>query len=180
MSATIGLFYGSTNGAGAAVAERIKVLIEQTGLATVDLHDVAYTDLKEMERYPYLILGASTWNIGHLQDDWEYKFDQLDEVDLTGKMVALYGMGDQYGYPDSYVDAVGILSEKVIERGAEPAGFMPVDESYEFEYSRAVIDGVFVGLALDDENQADLTEQRLQTWVQIVLEDFGLAVPVPA
>ena len=180
MPTTIGLFYGSTNGACAAAAERIQSLINETGLATVALHDVAYTDLKEMEGYSYLILGVSTWNIGHLQDDWEYKFDQLDDIDLTGKPVALYGMGDQYGYPDSYVDAMGILSERIIERGAEPVGFWAVDDGYEFEYSRAVIDGVFVGLALDDENQGDLTEERVQAWVQVVLEDFGLAVPVPA
>ncbi|MBX3050094.1 MAG: flavodoxin [Caldilineaceae bacterium] len=180
MSATIGLFYGSTDGAGATAGELIKTTIEKTGLATVELHDVAYTDLKEMERYSYLILGVSTWNIGLLQDDWEYKFDQLDDIDLTGKLVALYGMGDQYGYPDSYVDAMETLGAKVMERGGEPAGFWLVDDSYEFEYSKAVIDGVFVGLALDDDNQSHLTEERVQMWVEIVLEDFGLMVPVPA
>jgi flavodoxin I len=180
MSATIGLFYGSTNGAGAIVAELIKTLIEKTGQATVDLHDVAHTDLKEMERYRYLILGVSTWNIGHLQDDWADKFDELDDIDLAGKMVALFGMGDQYGYPDSFVDAMDILGTKVMERGGEPAGFQAVDDSYEFEYSRAVIDGVFIGLALDDENQGDLTEQRTREWVEVVLADFGLVVPVPA
>lgn len=180
MSTAIGIFYGSTNGASAAVGEQIKTVIEKTGLATVALHDVARSDLKEMERYSYLILGVSTWNVGLLQDDWEFKFDELDDIDLTGKMVALYGMGDQYGYPDTYVDAMGILSEKVMERGAEPAGFWAVDDSYELEYSKAVTDGVFVGLALDDENQGDLSEQRIQAWVEIVLEDFGLAVPVAA
>ena len=180
MSATIGLFYGSNEGAGAAVAELIEELIEQTGLATVDLHDVAYTDLKELARYNYLILGVSTWNIGQLQDDWEHKFDELNDIDLTGKMVALYGMGDQYGYPDSFVDAMDILGAKVMQQGAEPAGFWLVDESYEFEYSRAVIDGVFIGLALDEDNQNELTRQRTQAWVAVVLEDFGLAVPVPA
>lgn len=180
MSATIGLFYGSTNGDGATAAELIKTKIEKTGLVAVDLRDVAYTDLAEMERYRYLILGISTWNVGLLQDDWEFKFEQLDDIDLTGKLVALYGMGDQYGYPDTYVDAMGILSEKVIERGAEPAGFWAVDDSYELEYSKAVIDGVFVGLALDEDNQSDLSEQRIQAWVEIVLEDFGLAIPVAA
>jgi flavodoxin I len=158
----------------------IKELIEQTGLATVDLHDVGYTNLKEMERYDYLILGVSTWDIGHLQADWAVKFDMLDELDLTGKRVALYGMGDQYGYPDSFVDAMDILWTKIMEQGIEPAGFCVVDESYEFEYSRAVIDGVFIGLALDEDNQSELTRQRTQAWVQVVLEDFGLAIPVPA
>jgi flavodoxin I len=94
-------------------------------------------------------------------------------------MVALYGMGDQYAYPDSFVDAMEILGTKVMQRGAEPAGFWLVDDSYEFEYSRAVIDGVFIGLALDDDNQSELTRQRTQAWVEVVLEDFGLTIPVP-
>jgi flavodoxin I len=179
MPATIGLFYGSTLGNGATVADLIKEVVEKSGLATVDLHDVAYTDLKEMEQYQYLILGASTWNIGHLQDDWELKLDDLDDVDLSGKMVALYGMGDQYGYPDSFVDAIEILGIKVLDRGAEPVGLTVVDDSYEFEYSRAVIDGVFMGLALDEDNQGDLTLGRIEVWVKGVLQEFGLAVPVP-
>ena len=180
MPATIGLFYGSTEGRGAIEAELIKDLIEKSGLATVDLHDVAYTDLMEMEQYQYLILGVSTWNIGHLQDDWAFKFDDLDDVDLTGKKVALYGMGDQYGYPDSYVDAIEILAMKALDCGAEPVGLWVVDDSYEFEYSRAVIDGVFMGLALDEDNQGELTQERTEAWVASVLEEFGLAIPVPA
>ncbi|MCC6167834.1 MAG: flavodoxin [Caldilineaceae bacterium] len=180
MTATIGLFFGSTGGAGAAVADLIKDLIDETGLATVDVHDIAFSDMKDLEKYDYLILGISTWNIGQLQDDWALKFKQLDDIDLSGKPVAIYGMGDQYGYPDSFVDAIGKLSEKVVERGAEPAGFQLVDDSYQFEYSEAVIDGVFVGLALDDDSQSEMTTPRTQAWVATVLEDFKLAVPVPA
>jgi flavodoxin len=93
MTATIGLFFGSTGGAGAAVADLIKELIEETHLATVEIHDVAYSNLKELEAYDYLILGISTWNIGQLQDDWDLKLKQLDDVDLSGKIVAIYGMG---------------------------------------------------------------------------------------
>ncbi len=180
MAATIGLFYGSTEGATAAAAEMIKETIEATGMAQVELHDVAYTDLKAMERYDYLILGASTWDIGQLQADWARKLPELDQVELTGKKVALFGLGDQYGYPDSYVDAMDILGEKVIQRGGELVGFRLVDESYEFEYSRSVIDDVFIGLALDEDNQSDLSRERIQAWVQTVLEEFGLAEPVAA
>lgn len=178
MAATIGIFYGSTEGRGALVAELIKRLIEQSGLATVDLYDIASVEVAQMEKYEYLILGVSTWNIGHLQDDWEFKFSDLEYIDLTGKKVALYGLGDQYGYPDSFVDAIEILAMKVLDCGAEPVGLTLVDDSYEFEYSRAVIDGVFMGLALDEDNQSDLTQGRTEAWVATVLEEFGLAVPV--
>jgi len=179
MSTMIGLFYGSTEGAGAIEAELLKRLIEESSTATVDLYDVAKTDLKKMEEYPYLILGVSTWNIGLLQDDWAFKIDEFDDIDLTGKIVALYGMGDQYGYPDSFVDAIEILAMKALDCGAEVAGMSLVDDSYEFEYSRAVIDGVFMGLALDDGNQGDMTQERSEAWIAGVLEEFGIGTTAP-
>ncbi len=180
MTTTIGLFYGSTEGATAAAAELIKDQIEATGLAKVDLFDVAYTELKTMEGYDTLILGISTWDIGQLQADWAYRFAELDKVNLAGKKAALFGLGDQYGYPDSYLDAMDALGEKVIALGGELVGFNLVDDSYEFEYSLAVIDDVFIGLALDEENQSDLTQKRVRQWVQTLLLELGLAEPVVA
>jgi len=180
MATTFGLFYGSTEGATAVAADVIKEEIEATGLATVDLHDVAYTDLKVMESYDVLILGISTWDIGQMQADWAYKFAQLDKLDLNGKLVAIYGLGDQYAYADSFVDAIKTLSEKVMQQGAIPIGFSMVDDSYEFTYSEAVYKDVFIGLALDAENQDNLTRKRVRAWVQTVLEDVDLLVPQPA
>lgn len=180
MATTFGLFYGSTEGATAAAAAVIKEEIEATGLAAVELHDVAFTDLKVMESYDFLILGISTWDIGQLQADWAYKFAELDKLDLTGKRVAIYGLGDQYAYPDSFVDAINTLSEKVMQRGAIPIGFSMVDDTYEFTFSEAVYKEVFIGLALDAENQDNLTRRRVRAWVQTVLEDIELPVPQPA
>ncbi len=180
MATTFGLFYGSTEGATAVAADVIKEEIEATGQATVELHDVAFTDLKLMETYDYLILGISTWDIGQMQVDWAHRFAELDSLDLSGKRVAIYGLGDQYAYPDSFVDAMKTLSEKMMQRGAVPIGFSLVDDTYEFDYSEAVFDDVFIGLALDAENQDNLTRGRVQAWVQTVLEDIALPVPQPA
>ncbi len=177
MAEKIGLFYGSSTGAGEAVAQIIKDEIERSGVAEVDMAIVSSDNLKVMENYQYLIFGCSTWNIGELQDDWDVKFNELDTVNFQGRKVALYGNGDQYGYSNSFVDAIGIIGNKIAPRGAELVGFWPAEE-FEFEFSVGVFDGVFMGLPLDDDNQPEKTRQRTINWIHWVMEQFGLPMPV--
>ncbi len=108
-----------------------------------------------------------------MQSDWEDFYDELDNIDFTGKKVAYFGSGDQVGYPDTFQDALGILEEKISENGAETVGYWPT-EGYEFSESKAVRDGKFVGLALDEDNQSDLTEERIKSWVTQLKPEFGL------
>lgn len=167
---TIGLFYGSTNGATAAVAERIAAAFVERGVA-VELFDVADYLLETMLDFEHLILGVSTWNTGQLQADWEAVYPELDELDLTGKQVALFGLGDQVGYPDTFLDALFFVADKVRERGATLVGRWPVD-GYTFTQSWAVEEGWFLGLAVDEDNQADLTQGRITAWVEQLLNEF--------
>ena len=107
---------------------------------------------------------------GELQDDWEAFVSHLDAADLSGKTVALYGLGDQKAYPDAFLDALGTLYEHVKRRGANVIGRWPT-HGYTFTHSSAVIDpavadGAFIGLALDEENQPDLTPHRVDKWVK--------------
>ena len=178
MAEKIGLFYGSSTGAGENVAHIIKQIIGSTGVAEVDLAIVSSETVKVMEKYQYLIFGCSTWNIGELQDDWDVKFNELDVVNFNGRKVALYGNGDQYGYSNSFVDAIGIIGKKIAGRGAEIVGFWP-SEGYEYEFSVGAVEGVFMGLPLDDDNQPEKTRQRTVNWVYWVMEQFGLPMPIP-
>ena len=73
----------------------------------------------KMLAYDFLIIGCPTWNIGQLQDDWDNHFLELEAFDLIGKKIAIFGLGDQYGYPESFCDAIGILGRKFIAQGAE-------------------------------------------------------------
>ena len=164
MAEKIGLFYGSSTGAGENAANIIKEEIERTGVATVELAIVSADNLKVMEKYQYLIFGCSTWNIGELQDDWDLKFSELDSVDFSGRKIALFGNGDQYGYSNSFVDAIGMIGNKVAARGGELVGFWPTD-GYEFEFSRGAFEGTFMGLPLDDDNQPERTPQRVLSWI---------------
>ena len=154
----IGLFYGSTLGTAKIVAESIAELLE------VELFDVA-KGIDGIENYDNLILGTNTWGYGDLQDDWESVKKQFEKIDFTGKKVAIYSTGDAQGYPDTFVDAIGILGEIVEKNGGKLIGFSSV-EGYEFNDSKAKRDGKFIGLAIDDNNQSSLTDIRVKNWVE--------------
>ncbi len=169
----IGLFYGSTDGHTALIADRIQQEFAATALATVALFDVAEFYLDEMLPFDQLILGIPTWNTGQLQRDWEAVFEEFDTLDLTGKTVALFGLGDQIGYANTFVDALFFVAEKVKERGAQLVGAWPTI-GYEYTQSWAENAELFIGLVLDEENQPKLTELRIRVWVQQLLVEFGL------
>jgi flavodoxin I len=167
----IGLFYGTQTGNTATLAEQIQQ--EFGGESVVTLHDVADAGVEDLQAYQYLIIGCPTWNIGELQADWEGLYEELDQVSFAGKTLAYFGPGDQVGYAENFQDAMGILEAKFSERGATTVGHWPMD-GYDFNESKAVKNGKFVGLALDEDNQSDLTDQRIKTWVTQLKREFGL------
>lgn len=179
--APIGLFYGSSTCYTEMVAEKIGDALNTSlgdalqGQPQVDIYNVADTPISKMEEYDYLILGIPTWDYGELQEDWENIWDDIDTLNLTGKTVALFGLGDQEGYPDWFLDAMGYLWAKVCNQGAKTVGYWPV-AGFEFKESQALTPDQqhFVGLAIDDENQFDLTDERIKQWCQQVLSEFDL------
>lgn len=66
-----------------------------------------------------------------------------------------------------------MLSEKISELGGTTVGYWSTD-GYEFTDSKALRDGKFVGLALDEANQSDLTQERIKAWVAQLKQEFGL------
>ncbi len=169
----IALFYGSTNGNTAAVAQLIQREFAAVAPVNVELFDIAEFYLEEMLDFDRLILGIPTWDTGQLQKDWETILAEFSSLDLHGKRVALFGLGDQVGYPTTFVDALFFLATQVRERGAQLVGRWPTI-GYNFASSWAVVDGAFVGLVLDEDNQSALTELRVATWVQQLLTEFDL------
>ncbi len=164
----IGLFFGTQTGKTETIAETIR---DEFGSGLVDIHDMSQVDVGDFDGYTKLIIACPTWNIGELQADWDGFFPELDEMDFKGKTVAYFGTGDQIGYADNFMDAVGILEAKISERGGKTIGMWPI-EGYEFDESKAVKDGKFVGLAIDEDNQPELTEQRIKTWVAQIKREF--------
>ena len=172
MTADIGLFYGSSTCYTEIAAEQIRALI---GAERVAVFNIATTPVAAMEDFRYLILGIPTWDYGELQEDWEAVWDQLDALDLSGTTVALYGLGDQDGYPEWFQDALGFLWARVVNQGARTVGLWP-SAGYRFSGSKALTaDGRhFVGLALDEENEFDLSDARLARWCTQILAEFDV------
>ncbi len=164
--AQIGIVYGSTTGNTSKYAKMMQQLL---GKERADLLDISRAGAQDLARYPNLILGISTWGYGDLQDDWERRLPLLQEIDLPNQKVALFGLGDQEGYPATFVDAMGTLYEVLADSGATLIGSWPA-EGYTFDASTACLGDRFVSLVLDEENQADQTAERIETWLQ-QLED---------
>jgi flavodoxin I len=175
----VAIFYGTSHGDTGEVA---KDLAKEFGAALgreVPAMDVCKIGVKELTRYDVLLLGCSTWNVGEMQDDWDRKCDDLDTIDLSGRLFAVFGTGDHDTYSDTFVDALGMLAERVEARGAQLFGMWPTD-GYRFDDSRALRDGKFVGLPLDFENQWDLTAPRLTTWTAQLVTELNALRSTPA
>ena len=170
MSQEIGFFYGSTTGMTEDVAYRIEACIkEKFGLEIVPINIIDLDDPNDMFLYKRIILGMPTWNYGEYQDDWELVVDKIASTDLKGTVIAMFGLGDQIGYPEYYLDAMGMLAEQLGAQGATFVGEWP-SADYKFASSKALkANGNFIGLALDEDSQPEKTQERLEAWVAQVI-----------
>ena len=163
---SIGIFYGSSTGNTKDVSVKLQEALGG------DLHNITDVDADTISGYDHLVFAASTWGAGDLQDAWEDFFPNLDDIDFTGKKVAILGLGDQDNYGDTFVDGMQVLAEKVEEQGGEIVGFTST-EGYEYDNSEAERDGRFIGLVIDEDNQSDLTDQRVKEWAAQLNSIFG-------
>jgi flavodoxin long chain len=168
----IGLFYGSDEGNTEAVAHRIRARL---GQELVDIYDIADVTQLDIAGYDQLIFGIPTWDFGQIQSDWEEFWEDVEEIDFSGKTVALFGLGDQFGYGDYFLDAMGMLHDVILARGATMVGYWPTD-GYEFEASKAKLEDeeLFVGLGIDEDQQEELTCERLNLWCAQIAGEFAL------
>lgn len=163
-----GVFYGSTTGTTESVA---KLIAEKLGIASEDIHDVSKMNADMVGGYEALILGTSTWGDGELQDDWYDGVNVLKGLDLKDKVVALFGCGDSESYGDTFCDGMGILYENLKNSGCRFIGVVS-DADYTYGSSVSVIDGNFVGLAIDDVNESERTEERVSSWTDRLKADL--------
>ena len=167
--AKIGIFFGTDTGRTRLIA---KQMAKKLGDITQAPVNIGRTTLAEFLAYDALILGSSTLGDGELpgfstglsQPSWEEFLPQLAGADLSGKSIAIFGLGDQKKYAEEFVDAIGIIHDAVVARGARVVGRWPT-AGYEFTASQAVDGDEFLGLALDQHHQPLLTEERINTWL---------------
>jgi flavodoxin I len=166
---TIGIFFGSSTGNTESAAEKIAQALG-AGAATVT--NIASTSAEEILDFDNIIFGVSTWGAGDLQDDFEDFMSTLEEMDFSGKKVAIFGLGDQESYPDTFVDGMGIIAKAVQSAGGALVGATSTD-GYAFDASEAADGDQFVGLALDEDNQSDQTDDRIGAWAASLKEAFS-------
>ncbi len=171
--AKVGLFFGSNTGNTEAVAYQIQEAFNQVSPDTVTVHNIGASSTDDIMKYQYLIFGIPTWNVGQLQDDWEAFLPNFKNMNMDGKKVAIFGLGDQNGYGFNFLDAVGMLADEVMLAGADLYGMWSTDK-YEYNESKAQIEEYFLGLGLDQEGQEDMSSTRIKKWVQDVKDEFGL------
>jgi len=161
----IGIIFGSSMGHAEEVAGKI-----QAALGAGEVVNVANASAADVSAFDALICGSSTWGAGDLQDDWD-AFD-FGGLNVSGKTVALFAVGDASGYSDTFCSAMGKLYDEFSGKGANIVGATSTD-GYEFDESEGVRDGKFVGLAIDEDNESDKTDDRIAAWVAAIKPSFS-------
>ncbi len=165
----IGVFYGSSSGTTEDVAG---LIAKKLGIEASNIYNVGEASVDDVKPYEVLILGSSTWGVGDLQDDWESFLPKLKKTDLTSKTVAIFGTGDASSFGDSFCDAIGTIYKELQGTGCRFCGAVSSD-GYSFDDSTAFIDGMFVGLPLDDVNEDNLTDSRIDAWLTQINAEIG-------
>ncbi|MBE6341643.1 MAG: flavodoxin FldA [Bacteroidales bacterium] len=153
------IFYGSTTGTTEEIAGKIGAAVG------AEVFNVTELTAEKIAAYDTLILGTSTWGAGELQDDWYDGVKVLKSADLKGKTIALFGCGDSSSYCDTFCDAMGVIYQELAGSGATFVGQVATD-GYSFDSSASVVDGKFVGLAIDEVNESNKTDERIAAWVK--------------
>lgn len=163
----IGIFYGTNTGKTTAIAEEIEFNLRKDEHEVINVAD----GIEKMAEFKNLILITPTYGVGEVQEDWAKVLPQMEEMDFTGKRVAVAGLGNQFAFGESFVGGMRVLYDVAVKNGAEIIGFTST-EGYKYEESESVIDNQFVGLAIDENNQDDETPDRIMDWVTELKKKF--------
>lgn len=171
----IGIFFGPLNGAVNRVANLLK---EKIGADKVEMVPVKTASAEDFNRFGNIIFGISTvgnetWDGSIRKTDWGLFLPEVSKGDFTGKKVAIYGLGDHVTYASSFVDFMGLLARELMKTEAAIVGQVSPD-GYEFDESAAIFDGKFIGLPLDEDFEPELTEERVERWLELLRKDFDL------
>lgn len=165
----IAIIYSFNTKKTAKVATRIQEGFNDPDVEMINAEDLSEETFLSFER---IIMGVPTWFDGELPNYWDEFVPALEDLDLHGKKIALFGLGDQKGYPENFLDGVGIMAEILEAQGASLCGFTST-EGYEFESSRAQREGQFMGLAIDYENQGSMNKERIASWIEQLKKEFA-------
>ncbi|MBW6535425.1 MAG: flavodoxin [Mariniphaga sp.] len=170
----IAIFFGPLDGAVHKVAEKIKEAIGEEKVVMVPVKDATVADLEKYDKIIFGIstVGRETWHAKYNNDDWANFLPEIGKTRYEGKALAIFGLGDHVTYAATFVDHIGLLGRELMENGATLVGQVST-EGYEFDDSEAVIDGEFIGLPVDEDFEPELTDERVNNWVEQLRPRFG-------
>lgn len=160
------ILYGSSGGNAASVARQVQDLFD----GNADIFNVMDITLEEVKDYSYYVIGTSTTGIGDLQDDWEGFLPSFARMDFSGKKVAIFALGDSASYSTSFAESMKVVYDEMHDK-VQIVGQVP-DKGYTYDDSTAVSNGMWVGLPIDEDNEYDLTQERLAKWVEMLKKEF--------
>ncbi len=165
-------------GKGGNVERTAHMIYSMFSPETIDIFDVVSFDVNNIKNYELMILGHSTigaedWQDAKADNEWNAFFRRLEDVGSTNIIAASFGLGDQVLYPDHFVDSLGIYKEEMDNMNIKTIGAWPT-EGYKFTDSDGEKDGMFFGVALDVDNEPELTSQRIKEWTDLLKKEIGL------
>lgn len=168
------IFFGPLDGAVHRVAKKIEMAIGEDKVVMVPVKDAGVEDLEKYDKIIFGIstVGKETWESIYTNVDWAKFLPEISKTRYEGKTLAIFGLGDHITYSSTFVDHIGLLGRALIDNGATLVGQVPVDE-YEFDESEAVVDGMFMGLPVDEDFEPELTDERIANWVELIKPHFG-------
>ncbi len=169
----IAIFYGPQGGAVNRVADKIKDIIGEDKVEMVAVKDATVADLEKFDKIIFGLstVGKDTWDSEYSSNDWGKFLPEIGKTNYTDKTVALFGLGDHVTYSHGFVDHIGLLGKELIKNGANLVGKVSTD-GYEFDESEAVIDGEFIGLPIDEDFEPELTDERVDAWIELLKPEF--------
>jgi len=151
------------------IAEKVRESLNDEKVEMVNAEELTEELFMSFDQ---IIMGVATWFDGELPNFWDEFVPALEDLDLKGKKIALFGLGDQKGYPENFIDGVGVMAEILEAQGADLVGFTSID-GYEFESSKAQRGEQFAGMAIDYENQGSMNKERVSAWVDQLKKEFS-------
>lgn len=167
------MFYGPLGGSTEKVAKKVAAAL---GIENVDLVAVKSAKATDVEKYENVIFGLSTvgketWDADKSASDWDVFLPEIEKINYSNMVVAMFGLGDQITYNHHFVDALGIVGEKIMKKGGKVIGHVPTT-GYDFTDSMAVIDNKFIGLPVNEDFEPEMTDERIKNWVAIIKPMF--------
>lgn len=153
------------------------ILQEKLGKDSADVFTIKEISEEDFAYYGAFIIGAPTtgadnWEHAH-KTSWHEFFAKIQKADLSGKQYAIYGLGDGVRYPYHFVNGMIDIKKQFDKTAAQHCGAWTT-KGYEFRESASIHEDKFVGLAIDEDNEHELTEGRINGWLDQIKKDFGI------